>query len=79
MKRISLNWVWQVSKAFFHLLEVLSHAHAPVMAATDTATFAFMVGFPVRWSACNVIEELIRIRFGTCLLTPPFLTLSQQA
>jgi len=33
----------KVSKAFFHLLEVLSHAHAPVMAATDTATFAFML------------------------------------
>lgn len=38
-----------MSKAFFHLLEVLSHAHAPVMAATDTATFAFMVCFSARY------------------------------
>lgn len=33
----------QVGRAFFQLLEVLSHAHAPVMAGTDVTTFAFMV------------------------------------
>ncbi len=33
----------KVGRAFFQLLEVLSHNHAPVLAATDTATFAFLV------------------------------------
>ena len=33
----------QVGRAFFHLLEVLSHNHAPVLASTDTPTFAFLV------------------------------------
>lgn len=33
----------KVAKAFFQLLEVLSHNHAPVLASTDTATFAFLV------------------------------------
>lgn len=34
----------KVGRAFFQLLEVLSHNHAPVLASTDTATFAFLVG-----------------------------------
>ncbi len=33
----------KVGRAFFQLLEVLSHNHAPTLAATDTATFAFLV------------------------------------
>lgn len=33
----------KVGRAFFQLLEVLSHNHAPVLASTDTTTFAFLV------------------------------------
>ena len=36
----------KVGRAFFQLLEVLSHNHAPVLASTDTATFAFLVSGP---------------------------------
>ena len=51
----------QVGRAFFQLLEVLSHAHAPVMAGTDVTTFAFMVRPAV---AAPLRPSLLR-RWGT--------------